>query len=133
MIISLLLLALASCAYTINQLIYNGKLKWHDDRDSYGFWGMLSYKRKYELPYVDPPNNWYYRFFKIKYKERFPGSATCFVMFTDGLHLTQHFFIISLLGAICTYTPYYSHLVNGLVYYAVWLVTFNLSYKYLSK
>ena len=39
-------------------------------------------------------------------QERFLGSSTIFVMFTDGWHLAQAFMIFSFVGAIPFYTPY---------------------------
>src|SRR5688572_13398486 len=94
--LSLLLLTHAIAAYTISQLLQHGKFI----SDS-TFWGASSWKRKYKvkwlrskdgsLPdfgqFVPAPNTWYYRFFKIIYKERFPLSATFLVSITDGYHL----------------------------------------------
>ncbi len=67
--------------------------------DPYSFFGISSWVRKYkrkqeadvpELYFqVEAPNTWYYRFFKIQYKERFPLSATALVFLTDGFHLMQ--------------------------------------------
>lgn len=93
-LIAFLLLIPAIAAYSISQLAQHGKLKSKDIR---GFWGQWSSDRKYDLwkrsgimiDKVQAPKNWYYRFFKIKYKERFPLSATALVFLTDGYHMCQ--------------------------------------------
>lgn len=100
-LIAFLLLLPAIAAYSISQLQQHGKLKYKDIR---GFWGQWSSDRKYEswkrsgivIDKVQAPNTWYYRFFKIKYKERFPLSATLLVFLTDGYHLTQFLFFLFL-------------------------------------
>lgn len=84
---ALIIFIIGSVAYAIKDLISQGKLKFASDPT--GFWGEHSYLRKYKNPYVDAPNNWYYKRFKINYKEAFPGSATCLVFLTDGFHLMQ--------------------------------------------
>lgn len=58
------------------------------------FWGATSWTRKY---YRNPvhgvfeqaPDKWYYRYFHLKYREKFPGSATVFVFLTDAHHFFQ--------------------------------------------
>lgn len=98
MIISILLLIPAIVAYSVSQLVMHNKFKIDNS-----FWDASSWKRKYKvkwlrsrdgnLPdfgqFIPALDNWYYRFFKIKYKERFPGSATIFVSLTDGYHFMQ--------------------------------------------
>jgi hypothetical protein len=76
---------------------FNGITVWSDLPNGH-FFGRLSWTRKYK-PYtlenyrgqlfVSAPDNWYYRFFNIQYKERFPLSATLLSCFTDGFHLMQ--------------------------------------------
>lgn len=87
-------LALAVVCYSISQLHQFGKLKWSDSED--GFFGSDSWVNKYEFKwspddsgFTKAPDNWYYRFFNLTYKERFPLSATALVLFTDGYHLFQ--------------------------------------------
>ena len=84
------------------------------DRCKHGsFFGKFSWTRKYEKAgpnsfsssmFELPPNNLYYRFFKIEYKERFPLSATALVFLTDGFHLMQwlaiNFFTLSIAFAL---------------------------------
>jgi len=71
------------------------------------FFGLHSWARKYYTFLWDnavAPDNWYYRFFKIKHKERFPLSATALVFLTDGFHLMQwlaiNFFTLSIAFAL---------------------------------
>jgi hypothetical protein len=107
MILSLALLGIGITAYSISQLQQHEKLRWMNN--VYGFWGERSWTRKYvwlkdpisntEPMFVAVPNNWYYRLFKLPYKERFPLSATFLVNFTDGYHMCQSISFLSFAGA----------------------------------
>lgn len=120
--IALLLLALSIGCYSISQLAQHGKLKWMTVLEfyDYGFWGKYSNTRKYKniakgnrfIP-EHPGNNWYYRFFKIKYKERFLFSTTFLINFTDGYHLCQSISFLSLAGCVS--------LLSGISFWYVWL------------
>jgi hypothetical protein len=94
-----ILLTISFAAYFVSQLQIFGKLKTH----ALSFWGEDSWERKYSA-IKDAPDTWYYRFFKIKYKERFPGSATIFVALTDGYHLMQFISHLSLITAFALLT-----------------------------
>jgi hypothetical protein len=99
MILALVLLALGIGCYSVKELQAHGKLRWMQHGNYIrAFWDEDSYLRKYKLTnegtVIVAPQNWYYRFFKIKYKERFPLSATFLVAFTDGMHLMQFFFLL---------------------------------------
>lgn len=85
-------LALAVVCYSISQLQQFGKLRW--SKVAWGFFGGESWANKYarnhkDNDFIDAPDTWYYRFFGLTYKERFPLSATALVLFTDGYHLFQ--------------------------------------------
>lgn len=133
-------IVMSTMCYAINQLWYEDKLRWITNGD--GFWGKDSWVRKYKCKYTllktgsfirefdKAPNTWYYRFFKIKYKERFPFSATFLVMFTDGMHLTQHFYFIFLVLSMVT-TPH--DWQSLLIASATLLFSFWFWYKILSK
>lgn len=98
---AILSLAVAMYCYAISQLQQHGKLKFEGS-----FWNEDSWVRKYKwraaskdplgydiIPMPEKaPDNWYYRFLEIKYKERFPLSATLLVFTTDGYHLFQALF-----------------------------------------
>lgn len=93
--IALLSFALSLICYGIRELALHGQLRWSKDDD--GFWGERSYERKYT--YDPPKDNWYYKFFKIKQRERFLFSTTFLVSLTDGYHLMQSLqFIFEALG-----------------------------------
>jgi hypothetical protein len=94
MILSLLFLSLAIACRSVVELWNHGKLKWSKEDDS--FWGEHSHTRKYANPLDAPKDNWYYRFFKIGSLEKWPTSATFTVMFTDGAHMCQALFMLSL-------------------------------------
>ncbi len=116
--------------YSLVQLSNHGKLKWSDDREWFNFWGRLSYFNKYKVPTTLAPKTWYYRFFKVQYKERFPGSATIFVAFTDGYHLSQWIMINSLTAIIAILLQSW---IAFIVVRVIWWLVFNLCYKFLSK
>lgn len=97
--IALILLSLGIAARSISELALHGKLRWSEG--IYGFWDEDGWRRKYKIEWTKDdlggwqyrmykaPSNWYYRTFKLAYKERFPLSATFLVAFTDGYHLCQ--------------------------------------------
>jgi hypothetical protein len=126
MIISLVLLGIGIAAYSISQLLQHEKFKWSGA--GYTFWGGRTALRKYKFPLESYQGNWYYRFFKIKYKERFPLSATFLVNLTDGYHLMQSLSFLSL--SVCV------SLLSGITFWYVWLgvlAVHFLTYKLLSK
>lgn len=83
--------------------------------DQHSFFGSKQWTRKYSATtlagrmngknYYDfdkAPSNWYYKLFSLKYKERFPGSATILIHFTDAFHLAQ-FIAINCYCIVITY------------------------------
>lgn len=133
---SLGLFIFAVIVYSIQELHAHGKLKWMGEEES--FWGEHSDRRKYRQTnpegwVIDAPDTWYYRFFKLKYKEAFPGSATIFVIFTDGYHLMQFLFKLFLIASLVTYKEMVNPWVDGLIYFWIWQLVFNVVYKELSK
>jgi hypothetical protein len=101
----------------------------------YSFWGKESWRRKYKryinvehmktYTLINAPDTPYYRFFKLKYKEAFPWSATLLVFVTDGFHLTQWFMIKFVIAAITLDWRWY------LVYWITWTVGFTITYTWL--
>lgn len=133
MILTLVFLVLAVLCFAIKELHAHGKLKW-TDLPAISFWGVASDERKYKWDkktgeQFPPPSNWYYRFFKIKYKERWPTSATLTVAFTDGEHLAQAGFKLFI---ALSFAP-----LTGWIWAGVIWLTFGLSftifYKLLSR
>lgn len=115
MILSIICLVIAISAYSCGQLQIMGKLKF--ERRSEGFWGDLSWTRKYK--------NWP--------KDRspaFPGSTTWAIAITDGYHLMQaiSFLCLSLSFGFLTSNWWYA----GGAYLVIHIVHF-LSYRFLSK
>lgn len=104
-------------------------------KNPYSFWGTKSWVRKYKKNqqiedgylFILPPDNWYYKIFRIDYKERFPGSATVFVFVTDGYHLVQWFMIKFIVLAITL------NVKEFFILYGLWLLFFNLIYTGLKK
>lgn len=135
---SLSLFIFSVIAYAIKELQSHQKLRWMQHGNYVrSFWDEDSYLRKYKLTdrstVIAAPNNWYYRFFKIKYKERFPGSATIFVNFTDGFHLMQFLFKVFLIASLVMYKEMVNPWIDGGIYFVIWGVVFTLVYKDLSK
>lgn len=102
----------------------------------YSFWGKESWKRKYarsvhsrigEYSLIYPPETPYYKFFKIKYKEAFPWSATLLVFVTDGFHLAQWLMIKFVIAAITLDWRWY------LVYWFTWTVGFTITWTWLKQ
>lgn len=133
---SISLFIIGTIAYSVRELITHGKLKWMTK--GMGFWGNNSDRRKYKTHSagygtIDPPNNFYYRFYKIPHKEKFPGSATFLVLLTDAPHLMQFLFKIFLIGSLVMYKEMVNPWVDGLIYFGIWGIVFTVVYKDLSK
>ena len=116
--IAMISLALAIGCRAIIELWNHDKLKWSNEgKFMRGFWDDDSYLRKYKLTkestVIAAPNNWYYRFFKLKYKERWPTSATFTVFLTDAPHFLQWIYHILLSLTVV--------LLTGFPYLIVWL------------
>lgn len=98
------------------------------------FWSADSWRNKYKSngAFMDnAPNNWYYRFFKIDYKEKFPLSATLLVFLTDGYHFTQWIMIKCLALSIALLVPH--HFIFFFSFWALWTVCFQLTYIFFKK
>lgn len=133
-LLNILSFILAVICYGIRELYYHGKLKWQ--HSNAGFWGFHSSIRKYKYiaGVIQPaPNTFYYRFLKIKYKERFPLAASLLVSFTDGPHLMQLFFKLFLILTLVTYEPIFNMVWDFIIYFLLFGLTFTITYKFLSK
>ena len=85
------------------------------------------WKRKYREPFEPAPNNFYYKFFKLKYRERFPLSGSLLVSFTDKYHAYQLAFKLFLCSAIVLYRPVLGWW-DSLVLFVLWGLTFTIVY-----
>jgi hypothetical protein len=134
----ILLAIVAACYATLSHLMFHNTFK-----NPYGFFGRESWRRKYKrfqlynsgdmYDFYPNPNNWYYRLFKIKYKEAFPLSATTLVFVTDGYHLVQWIMLKALFLLIALHTD---GSVNWYIFFgawAVWSIMFNIVYISLKK
>lgn len=126
-VISVILLILGTIAHALHELAGQGKLDRMQKASPTGFFGAHSYERKYKIPNIAAPNNWYYRWNEIHWKERFPGSATIFVSFTDFYHLSQAIAMYSLCGAAAALTSHW--LIAFLVIRVTFGVFFTVAYK----
>lgn len=141
MILSLLSFAAAVVCYVISQLTIQGKIKWNT---SGGFFDEDGWMRKYKVTWTEDvnmdfmnrwqfeihpaPKTWYYRFFKIKYKERFPMSATLLVFLTDAYHLMQFWFKIFMALAFVPLVGWWA-----VAYWVLFGVVFTICYKLFSR
>lgn len=91
-----------------------------EDRDSW--------ENKYKKPLQVAPKNWYYRLFKLTYREKFPLSGSFLVALTDNYHRFQMFFKVLMCASIALYRPVLGFW-DGLIYFVVWGITFTLVYK----
>jgi hypothetical protein len=124
MILTLTSIIIAAGCYAVSQSVIHGKFNLYGG----SFWGNEGW-RKYANPIDAPKDNWYYRYFKIGYKERFPLSATLLVFVTDAYHLFQMIFKIFLCLA---FVQHIGWIWSG-VLWIVFGVAFTLVYKYSQK
>jgi hypothetical protein len=62
---------------------------------------LMKYKVSKHTGHPEPSlNNWYYKRFDLKHKEKFPGSATIFVWVSDAFHLSNLLARVGLILAI---------------------------------
>lgn len=127
MVTSFILFLLGALCYSVRDLKSFGKLKWMKDDDS--FWGEDSHYRKYANPLDAPKDNWYYRFFKIGYKEKWFTSATLTVALTDSSHMLQFFFKLLFCAAFYPLTNWWFPVILWLL----WTIVWNLCARYLTK
>jgi hypothetical protein len=130
-ILSLILFCAGAVCYCISQLILQGKFKWDHLPSERVFWGHGGWMGKYKRNFEPAPTTWYYKLFDIKYKERFPGSATVFVALTDGYHLCQLLFLLLISGAIAVHTE--NLILWLLIYRCTFGVIFTIGYKLFAK
>lgn len=116
--------------YTISQLVQHGKAVLNNPEH---FFGAASWRNKYKLPFESAPKNWYYKLFRIVHKERFPGSTTIFVTFTDGYHLMQSFFKIFLCMAIAFHKPFFNWYLDSIIFWLIFGIVFSIAYRLFSR
>ncbi len=139
----IILFSLAALCKALADSCAHGKNRWSKaEGDFFGHksderkWADPQLRRAADLPikveYGPPfaPDTWYYRFFKLKYKERFPGSATIFVAVTDCWHLANSFMVTFVSVGVAFLTP---HPVWAFVVLrALWGIAFSVGYKLFS-
>ena len=136
-VLSLLCLMGAAVCYAVieNIQIRHDKSIWKKS-SIYSFWGVNGWTRKhYRNPlhgtFEVAPKNWYYKFFHLKYRENFPGSATMFVFVTDAHHFFQ-WVMFNLIG-LCLALAFWNELGMILTGFAAiriaWSMTFTLFFE----
>ena len=82
-------------------------------------------------PKVSYLNKW--SDFDIK-KEKFLGSSTVFVAFTDSWHLFKAIWLMSMILCIVTYKPILQHwTLDGVMLLIIWGLVFELLFRWLKK
>lgn len=134
---TIILIILAAISYAIKEVLIfkrNNSVFTKSKWDS--FFGVSSWIRKYEVKndkystLVKAPNNWYYRKFNIKFKEKFPGSATIFVFLTDAMHFFQFLFITFVCLSIAVQHEDIYILYYLLLYRITWFLVFGLFFEH---
>lgn len=141
--IQIIFFMLAAACYAVMS-----HLRFHNTQDGkfrrHTFFGAESWRRKYRKGVLSTPGNYdllealdspYYDIFKIKYREKFPWSATALVFLTDGYHLFQWLMIkFLLLGFTVNYNHgFHFDWVGFILLWASWTVIFNFVYTGLKK
>ena len=101
-------------------------------KDEDSFWSKGGWKRKYDMN-TPAPDNWYYKFFNLKYKEKFWLSGTVLVFLTDIFHLTQFFVIKFILLAVSVDSAFH---INWWMFFGGWLIWvagFNTAFLLMGK
>ncbi len=88
------------------------------------------------LQFINPKLSWTNKWKNNDYKqgEKFIGSSTVFVMFTDLWHLCQFLMIISFIISTIFYIPIMDNsILNIIVHYLAFTLSFNLFYYKIFK
>lgn len=141
--ISIACLILAAAFKALAESCAHGKNRWSEHPTD--FFGHLSWKRKWKyitytetaggkkhpLSLMPAPTTYYYKLFNLKYKERFPGSATIFVALSDGYHAAFSMMTSFIVLAVAIWTPWPILFFIGAR--CVWSVVFTIGYKCFSR
>lgn len=88
-------------------------------------------KRKIFNPrFWNPKISWANKYKQgTKTQEKFPGSTTVFVLFTDGWHLAQFIMLSAFFVSIVHYEPMFNHLIDFVIYRIIFGLIFEFFYK----
>lgn len=93
-------------------------------------------KNKKLLQFMNPKLSWMNKWKNKDYKqgEKFIGSSTVFVMFTDLWHLCQFLMIVSFILSTIFYIPIMdNNILNIIIHYLAFSLSFNLFYYKIFK
>ncbi len=130
-VLSVAALLFAALFKALAESCAHGKNRWGKSEND--FWGHDSWRRKWKYPTTPAPNTHYYKFFKLRYQERFPGSATIFVSFTDGYHLSFSLMVTCACIAVIIPTQFPYPLWSFCLLRLLWGITWTLGYKFFSR
>jgi hypothetical protein len=96
------------------------------------FWDVKqSWKNQWKWP-LQPYDSWYYfGLYTPRYKENFPYSNTFLVWTTDAWHLTKSIMLGLIMLGIVLYNPIFSTLIDLVIYYIAFTVSFTYFYEYI--
>jgi hypothetical protein len=96
------------------------------------FWDVKqSWKNQWKWP-LQPYNSWYYfGLYKPRYKENFPYSNTFLVWAVDAWHLSKALMLGLIMLGIVLYNPIFSTLIDLIVYYIAFTISFTYFYEYI--
>lgn len=82
-------------------------------------------------PRVSWNNKWKYTHIDNLYKkeEKFLGSSTVFVMFTDAWHLVKFIMLLLISASVVFYIPIWNWYIDISVMYCAFTITFELFYS----
>jgi hypothetical protein len=136
--ISILLFTLAALIYgLISAYLFHYDdtvfAHWASKKGHVSFWHKQSWVRKYKAPLrLSLNKNRYYRWFNLKYLERFPLSATALVFTTDGFHFLQAIMLLLLAAALVTANLSINWIIGIVIYRVAWGIAFEFGYSFLS-
>lgn len=137
-VISVVALLIAAGFKALAESCAHGKNRWaphsYMSTGRGGFWDSQAWRRKYKWDNGTPvpaPSTYYYKLFNLKYKEKFPGSATIFVSLTDCYHASFSMMVSFIVLAVAIWTPWpIAFFIGARV---VWGIGFSVAYKLVCK
>jgi hypothetical protein len=96
------------------------------------FWDVKqSWKNQWKWP-LQPYTSWYYfGLYKPRHKENFPYSNTFLVWAVDAWHLSKALMLGLIMLGIVLYNPILSTLLDLVIYYIAFTVSFTYFYEYI--
>jgi len=99
-------------------------------KDAFDISIFKNWNKKFWNPNISFRNKWKYDQNGLKVGEKFKGSSTVFVMFTDGWHIAKFFMWVFVILSMISYQPIFDNVIlNGVCIYTIITVTFESCYR----